>query len=393
MTDATEIKIEANGMDPDNSSNNPKLKTIKESLEQFESTQQNIKEIRKHINSIIDSIAQNRSLFTRLSHYWAKMPLWQKIGIGLLVTAPTLALAIAFNILMFYVACALTLAAYIASSYILDNHNEHDEKITDRLKEGMVGLADALENVIKSLDTLSDELANETQVMHEKNELLEEKVAGLCTKVALITEQGLKLKQTEQELLMIKNTLENKAGSLRENIEEQKELLELNREELGQIRQEIDQNHIDLSTAILELDKVREELGTEIKKANTIATLLQTNVKDLSDTVITDEEQRLAFQAKLEDFIKNKEESFKKIADRIFATQQELALVKDELNRNNKRNRELLERQELQINRIAQCTSTQHKPAQTLKMVGLYASDVNDYESPIEGEHVQAMTA
>jgi uncharacterized coiled-coil DUF342 family protein len=398
MTDTTEIKNEANGMDPDNSSNNSKLKSIKESLEQFDSTQKNIKEIRRHINSIIDAIAQNRSMFTRASHYWAKMPLWQKIGIGLLVTVPTLALAIVFNMFLFYVACALTLAAYITSSYILDNHNEHDEKITDRLKEGMVSLADALESVIQSLDAISGELSNEIGVMHEHNEDLEVKLAGLCTQVKRITEQGIKLKQTEQELLAIKLGLEEKADSLGEHIEEQKELLQINQEELEQIRQEIGQNHEDLSTVIVELNKVRKELGAEITKVNTVANALQSHIKDMSDTVITDEEQRLAFQAKLEEFIKNKEESFNKIADRIFATERELSFVKDELNRNNKRNRDLLERQEKQIDRIektsAQCTSAlPPKSAQTLKMLGLYASDEHVYESPLAGEPIQAMTA
>ncbi|KTD64970.1 LegC2/C7 family Dot/Icm T4SS effector [Legionella shakespearei] len=398
MTDTTEIKNEANGMDPDNSSNNPKLKTIKESLEQFESTQQNIKEIRKHINSIIDAIAQNRSILARAAQFWSKMPLWQKIGLGLLITVPILALAIAFNLFMLYVAFALTLATYIAGSYILDNHSEHEEKITDRLKDGMVDLADALESVIQSLDVLRDELSSEIGVMHEKNEHLEVKVTDLCTQVERLTEQGLKLKQTAQELVAIRLELEQKTVSLGENIEEQKELLRINEEELEQIHEEMNQNQEELSKTIGELAQVRKELGAEIKRVNTIASGLQKTVKEMSDEAITDEEQRLAFQAKLEEFIKNKEESFTKIADRIFATERELALVKDELNRNNKRNRDLLERQEKQIDRIektsAQCTSAlPPKSAQMLKMLGLYASDENVYESPIVGEPVQAMTA
>lgn len=400
MTDTTEIKNDIKGMEPDNSSDAQNIKSIKASLEEFESTQNNINEIKKHINSIIDAIAQNRSMFTRAAQFWGERPLWQKIGIGLLVTLPTLILGIVFNIVLFYTACVVTLASYVTSSYILDNHNEHDEKITAQLKDGMVDLANALEHVIQSLDTLRSDLSNEIEVLHKENERLASKITQLCAQVNLVSEQGVKLKKTEQELLAIKIELEQKTGSLTKTVEEQKELLQINHDELEQIRQNMDKNHEDLSKTIVELDQVRQELGLEITKVNKISTTLQNHIKEMSEAVIMDDTQRSAFQEKLEVFIKNKEASFQKIAERIFQTERELSLVKDELNRNNRRNQELLERQEQQIALIehsaAQHASRQEslqKSAKTLKRISFYAHDENAHTALIGDVHTPTITA
>lgn len=371
MTDTPTMKEEIDGKVPDLINDDPKpviedqaidIQQVKSPIKQIETTQKSISDIHKLISSIIDSIAQNQSMLARAALQWGRLPLWQKIGLGTVLIVPTLILGIVFQMYVLLAISALTLITFTACNYILDNHYDHEERVTDQLKEAMIGMANSLEQVIESMKTAREELATEIDKFHQKNEQLTNKIIELKGQVDELTHQLEQLSITEKELRAIQVKLEQTHTSLKDNIEEQTELLAQNKAEIEQTQQAMEKNQLELSEKTKELDEVRIQLGEEIESAQKVSESLQVAIESLAKNLIKDDKERESFQSKLTTFLTDKERSFDAIAKRICDATRELSLVKDELSRANLRYKNLLERQEKQIHKLEQSSPTV-KPA------------------------------
>lgn len=381
----------------DNSPPAENKKKLIKNLKELEATQENFDQIKKHISSIIDSLVKNRSLFSRAAVYWENMPLWLKIIAGVVLVVPTLVLGIAIHVTTLIVISVLTLVAYVASALVLENHVQKEEHITERLKENMLGLADSLGSVIESFEPLRKQIAEEIEYFHQENERLNLNTTELSEQIEQLTTQAEQLQKTEQSLRKTKEKLENTADTLDVKVKIQEELLLINKAELQKIKEEIEKNELELSEKISELNQVKQEMGVEIERTESIAQVLKKTVEKLSQTAIKDQNHRESFQNKLNDFFANKEESFNKVAKRICDAEHELCLVKEELNFSNKRYQELLERQEHVIKRLEQIKvshlpAPQHSNAKALSQFGIMAN-IEDSTANVQPEEIRMQTA
>lgn len=335
------------------------VKKINKSLKELEKNHTNVAEIKNLINLIIDNMAKNQSMLTRAALIWGKVPLWQKIGLGTVLIAPTLILGIALQIYMLITISALTLIAFIPSSIILDNHYQRDEQITDLLKDSMKDLADSLVNVIQTMNHLGIQLAGEIGKLQNENERLSLIITDLSAKVADLTSQAEKLKVTEQELRAIQQSLEQTDQELKLSLEEKTRRHEEIKKELAEVAQAFEKNQEELSQKTLELKQVQLEMGQQLRNIDTVTLSLQRVIETYADQSIKSEEERQLFQSKLNEFVTNREKSFEDVTQRIESRNHELLLAQEQFAQIRQQYQDLLKRQGNEIKRIEQAIPAQ----------------------------------
>lgn len=362
---------------PDSAQTPIKNQQVKIILQEIESTLKLRDEIQKQMDGIIDAIAQNQSLFTKASLFWGQRPLWQKIGIGILLIGPTIGLAIAIHLSILAIS-AFTLLLYLGFSLILDNHHSQNEKVKEDLKESMLSMADALQEVVESLVSLKNDLTKEIEQFQIENENLSLKIIALEKEIKALSHTIETLIIIEKELKATQLHLQESTEILAISVEQHHKLLTINREELNKISLAIESTHQEMNEKIAELHQVKQDLSLEISKAKEASTILHEVVIRLTETVLDNEPHRVLFQNKLADFLSNSEQSFDEVAARIKKAEQELSLVKEELRQSNKRYQLLLEREEAIILQFEQNNDTNSSeneptPAKVLKRFGLHA--------------------
>ncbi|HAT9067737.1 TPA: hypothetical protein JBD66_11270 [Legionella pneumophila subsp. pneumophila] len=99
-----------------------KTKKDKERFEKIVTTQNKIQKIKVDLNQLIQAMNQNPSLLSRAANLWNKIPLWQKITAGAVLTVPLLLTGLMANLAALITLSIVTAIVYTASSFLLDNH-------------------------------------------------------------------------------------------------------------------------------------------------------------------------------------------------------------------------------------------------------------------------------
>ncbi|HAU0134577.1 TPA: hypothetical protein JBF03_10405 [Legionella pneumophila] len=331
-----------------------KTKKDKERFEKIVTTQNKIQKIKADLNQLIQAMNQNPSLLSRAANLWNKIPLWQKITAGAVLTVPLLLIGLMANLAALITLSIVTAIVYTASSFLLDNHQSQNTDNSEQLNAGISSLVELLDTVISTLDLLREQLAIEIDAFQKENARLTQNVDQFCEQINTLKAEISKLSDTEKKLRATQIELELTAKILKGSVEEQSQVLEQTQKELEKVAQEYKDNQNKLSDKIKELEEIKEKMGKEVDQAQTIALVLRATVNSLSQTVIADSEHRTAFQLRLNDFLTNEEKSFDLVAERICEAEHKLSVVTKQLEESNQRYRELLDRQEQQVIRLEQ---------------------------------------
>ncbi|HGT2644477.1 hypothetical protein DIZ47_09390 [Legionella taurinensis] len=341
-----------------------KTKKDKERFEKIVTTQNKIQKIKVDLNQLIQAMNQNPSLLSRAANLWNKIPLWQKITAGAVLTVPLLLTGLMANLAALITLSIVTAIVYTASSFLLDNHQSQNTDNSEQLNAGISSLVELLDTVISTLDLLREQLAIEIDAFQKENERLTESVQQFCEQIKTLKSQISKLSDTEKVLRVTQIDLELTAKTLKDSIEEQSQVLGNTQKELDQVVLAYKDNQNQLSDKIKELDEVKVKMSKEVDQAQTLSLVLKSTVEALSKTVIADEEQRTSFQLRLNEFLTNKEKSFDQVAERISDAERKLSVVTKQLEESNQRYRKLLDRQEQQIIRLEQIDMVQPEEVQ-----------------------------
>lgn len=352
-------------------------------LETILLSQKHLDQIKTSLGAIIDTMQENESFFSRAANFWGKLPLWQKIIGGVVMSVPTLAAGIAAHLSALLVISGVTVLGYTASSIVLDDHHSNIQNFADRLKEGIFKLADILQITINALDRVRENLAKEIEKFRQQNLAFQKNITNLHTEVEMLTDQVDLLSDTEKLLRASKDELERTTANLKSTLKNNEKLLKTYEQELTQIRKEYAQNQLQLSEKVHELNEVRHTLNQEVKKAKVLIDTLQGTVSSLVNSHLEDETHRQAFQNRLKNFLCDEQASFASIADRICKAEEELVLVKEELKQSNERYSLLLSWQEQQVTRLEKIQMRPVPSPETdrqscLTQVGLYAVKKNE---------------
>lgn len=323
-----------------------------ENLNRIIQTREQIAQVKVNLSTIIDSIADNPSLVTRASNVWGAWPTWQKVGTGLVLSVPALLAGVAASIGSLLILGGATGVVYTTTGMILEDHHACNVNIKQRLKEGVLSIADVLELTIVALDNIRLKLAEEIGKFKDENLKLAGQVSTLGDQINTLTIQIEILVETDQFLRMTKENLQQQAVELKKSTEFQSELLKKNQEELAAITRDYKKNQDMLVARVEELRKVRESMAAEVGKTKKVSEAMQRAVSTLSGQVLEDHKQKQAFQSKLSALLDGTDESAMKVIERMTTTQRELEGAKEDLRTNNVRNKELLDRQEELVRRL-----------------------------------------
>ncbi|STX50599.1 inclusion membrane protein A [Legionella busanensis] len=327
-------------------------KNEQDNLQKIALTEEHLAQIKENLSKIIDILSRNRSLVTKAADYWGGLSLWQKLVGGAVLTVPTLAAGIAAQLGALLALSGATVAVYTTGSIILDDHHNYNKNITEDLKKGVFSLADILAITISALDNIRVGLSKELEKFKEQNSKLAGNIALLNDKLETLSNQVEVFVFTEKLLRETQEKLEQEAERLRQTAVENEELLKKNELELLQVRKDYDKSRQQLNEKVTELVNVKTSMEIEVKKAKDVSITLQNTVKTLSNAVIDDNNQREVFQKKIATIINDNEQNALLINTRVQELEKELREVKEQLELSNNRYRDLLDRQESQIERL-----------------------------------------
>lgn len=331
---AKKIILDPNSLDK----NNAGLKSIVSSNEL-------LIQVRSSLNAIIHSLEENPSILSTLTQYWGSLSWGTRIIGGVLLSGPTLMVGVAANISFLVILSGLSAGAYITSGFVLQDHLEHTKLITEKLKQGVLEIADVLILTISALETIRHKLAIEVEQFQSENLKLTNNITTLSEQTYNLSIQIESYIITEKHLRQSKIELEKTAESLKSDLEKNSQKYDETIKQIKILKQDHERCTKLLSTNIEELTMKRKELEEELEKTKGIASTLQGTVETLASTVINNAQQREAFQARLENFVQNKEKSFAEFAERICQAESELTLIKTQLQEDLKHHNDLMVKQ------------------------------------------------
>lgn len=340
--------------------------TKKTSLQNIALTQEHLSQVKKSLGALIDSLQENPSLISRAAAFWGERPLWQRIVGGVVISGPTLLIGASAHIGFLVSISGFSALAYTTSGLVLDDHHYHTKNITQKLKEGIFGVAEVLELTIGALDSIRQKLAVEIEQFKAENLILANNISRMSIEIDTLSSQVECMIETEKLLRTTKEELEKTAALCKTDLQLQAKLIESNKIEVAQIKEAHAKSMLQLSEKITELALVREAMGAEVEKAKKTTTTLESTVKALSGAVIGDMNQRQIFQEKLNIFLSEKTSGFEQVADRMSHAESELSTVKLELKASNDRYKKLLELQESQIRRLERLDQKINQKGDTL---------------------------
>jgi len=239
---------------------------IKEKLLAIESKHQELEDIKVNLNKIIDNMAENYSMFSRMAKYWGSIPLWLKIVAGIVLVAPVLALGIVTHILWLLIISVVTLVTYTAAGVFLDDHNSHIQHATDQLKTGIESLANALIGLIKALTALKDQIAAEVDKLKVENERLSESVTNLKTEVDKLREDVGDLHKITNDLGELKAVLEKSVKDLGNDVLANSELLAATQAQLSDVTTQYEQAQSKMQDQVVLLEAANLRYGNQAQE-------------------------------------------------------------------------------------------------------------------------------
>ena len=194
-----------------------KTKKDKERFEKIVTTQNKIQKIKVDLNQLIQAMNQNPSLLSRAANLWNKIPLWQKITAGAVLTVPLLLTGLMANLAALITLSIVTAIVYTASSFLLDNHQSQNTDNSEQLNAGISSLVELLDTVISTLDLLREQLAIEIDAFQKENERLSESVQQFCEQIKTLKSQISELNDTEKALRLTQIELPKRLKALLRN--------------------------------------------------------------------------------------------------------------------------------------------------------------------------------
>ena len=146
-----------------------------------------LEETKSELFKLIDAMKRNPSYLSRAAEFWGKIPLWQKIIGGLVLTAPTIVLGIVFHIGILIAIFCMTLFTYINGSLLLDNHSNTTNNTGKSLKEGVGGLVDLFGELVARLNGIANDLRERINQLSSQIERLGNSNQTLIEQIALFT--------------------------------------------------------------------------------------------------------------------------------------------------------------------------------------------------------------
>lgn len=302
-----------------------------ERLQKIKTTHQQLTQLQKDFQDAIDSFAENPSALARLSTYWAKIPLWQKISSGLAVFVPLILLSITLHLAVLFALSLFATLVYSVGSYLLTDNHQHSEHSTSQFKTIISNFSNLLANLIDLIDALHEQFKAEIEKLAEQNTNLTNNVSRLDGEITQLTNQIAVLSTTEKELRAVSDGLNQTLNDLRSTSETQSALHQQTLAQLNEVQLQYEQNHKLLSDRIDELETLRDELESDLKTAKQVGHTLSDTLANFTGVLKLNKTQNEFFLEKLHAFIDEEKPRFEQITTMMEETQKKLSGTADKM--------------------------------------------------------------
>lgn len=249
-------------------------------------------------------LTKKKSWVTKTAEIWNKLSWWQKILIGIALGTSLLVPGIMAKIAALIASGAIVVAAYGGAGVVLQQHFKIEQEANANVGNIITPLTNALESIIQDLN--------------EVHENFNTQVDNLKQNIQTLNKENVTLAQTASKFETLSTT--------------------------------------------------KEELEKEVAQLHKINETLQNTIREISETMIGDKAQHQEFMNRLDNFLKDKNTSFDQITQRISRAETELETVKNELEQNNQRYTNLLNKHEKLIQRQENCSNLQSR-------IGIFAEN------------------
>lgn len=309
-----------------------------ETLTKILDTQQKVNKVKEDLNVIVDAIAKNPSMLSRAANAWGELPLWLKIGGGVLVVGPTLALGIVFHGPVLLAVTGVSAVAYAGGGIVLDDHYSNQKIVTDQIKQGVIGLTDLLGIIITALEKLHTQLKEEVEKFTMQNVKLTDNVANLEKEVQFLQENAKIFIQTQK---LLSETEERLKATANELSTESEKLNAVNKE-LFEVRKAFAVCQVELEDTLGKLKTTSAELDKQIETATTNNDVLLGALKKMSESSKVDAQTRENLNTQMADYLKNRETILAAVIEQNRKSTTELARVNQQLEIATEKNEKLV---------------------------------------------------
>lgn len=341
-------------------------------IKDIATTRTQLYDVKKSLGGIVDSIVDNPSLFSQAANAWGDWSVWQKVGLGIAVSCPPIALGLAANMMTLLTIGSVSAAVYGTTGVVLEDHFVCSEHTKERIKLGILNIADVLDVTIQALDSICQRLEQQLKRFSDENTKLAQHVTRLEKEVSVLIDKIESLASLERSLCATKDKLQATIDQLQGSVEVQSDLLRRTQNELRRVTQEYQNAHEALVREVNTLNRTRERMDKGIDDVSQISDTLKNTIASMSETMAKEQERQDVFQERLESFLADKEVGLERVTGGFETTERQFSQVALQLESNHDLFNQVLRRQEEQLQRMErleqQFASGLHVQANTPKI-------------------------
>ncbi|WP_131783761.1 hypothetical protein [Legionella gresilensis] len=346
-------------------------------LNQLSLNKKILEKLKIDLDKLIDTFAENSSLFSRAAIFWGKLSWWQRLGLGAVILVPLFIAALVSHLIPLLIISLSALFIFTITGFFLNNHYKHCEKDKENLKRGFLSFATILSEVIISLNKLHDQLWLTLEKLHQALKILSKQLIKLDDEMSTMRNELIILSKANAKLDVTQNQLECLVEELRLKLQEQTNFIEQSNLEFKKIMLDTETKQAELSLQITQLNQTNDSLIFQLKKAKQVGDILKNALQVISRATITDKEQRTYFQHRLQEILSKEELTLGNFAQSLVNVENDLSKVSMNFERLNHGHSSLLEQQEIQIERLEHFVNNRINVSSASYNIGIFSKSEN----------------
>ncbi|CAM4487251.1 MAG: hypothetical protein LEGION0403_FIIPPAGN_00374 [Legionella sp.] len=350
-------------------------------LQVINSNHKRLMELQKSLDEALDAFGRDASTLTQIATYWGQKPIWQRVGIGITVIVPLLALSIILQFAVLFTITFFVSTMFIGGDVLLTSHHQLLSRNTQKFKDIVSSLNSLQVSLIELTEELHEQFKQEVEALSNENLNLTDNVALLnqeCLTLSSIIEQ---LRINEHRLKNLVITLESSVEQLKQSAEIQSDLYEQTFAQLETVRHEYEQNKIQLAEHIQKVTQVQAEVEADRTKTQKTIQILTKSVSSLSKVLTLGEEQRAAFEKNLTSYLDDNSQKFERVLEVLSQTSTQTAATTERFTDSTNDFRSLLNEQKRLFDKIETLVE-QHNEAETSMLTPTAKLDIFPAQTP-----------
>jgi hypothetical protein len=342
-------------------------------------TPEQIPAMKQNIADILDQNNKTVSLLESMAIGWGKLPWWLK-GIGLVILSiPTVVVAVILQLWVVLAVTACVALLYIGISLLLDNHYSHSSENNEALEQKVNGLVDFFSTLLTALYKIKESLKAQVDEFFTENKLLAKQVEALTIQNSLLKVQVQKISVTAEELQTNNELLEKTVGHLQNTTIQHQDMIKQYETALDEMKVNNDTQSVALQKEIHALTVIRISLNFELESIQSKVKLLTKGHQKLIEINNIGRDNIAEFMVKLDTLLEEETAAFKIQTNKIINANLQLDGVIIDLQAMNRQYSKIIAKEQAQLDYISSFINADKiSPTINMELIELSVSNQNE---------------